>query len=83
MQHRNPVGKGNTLSEDRFNSTLNDTEMNMETQVATDLLGSMQIQIESHGLTQTDPAIACAVVCCCAIATICIAGCLLAEEQVL
>lgn len=51
----------------------------MQTQV--DLMDSMEISVEDRTVQSSDPAIACAVVCCCAVATVCLVGCLLAAPE--
>ena len=44
-----------------------------------DLMGSMEISVEEKTTGVSDPAIACAIVCCCAVATVCVGGCVLAN----
>lgn len=46
-----------------------------------DLLGSVEISVEEARTTNFDPAIACAVVCCCVAATVCAVGCVVTQAN--
>jgi hypothetical protein len=46
-----------------------------------DLLGSVEISVEEARTTNFDPAIACAVVCCCVAATVCAIGCVVTQAN--